>query len=572
MRTRNLLGALAALVVFSSPWIRGEDPWTTAERNGRQAAEAFEASQRVMDAWLSRRDPVTGLLPRVVPFDDAAIAQTPDPNWVVKDSAADLYPFLVIGSRFLNGPLYRGTMHELLRREVLITTRLDRLPDDFQAGGRGFVRPQIELTPLLFGASEYAKDGLLPITEILGETPWYHRLVGLAQDIMKHAPHRFNGRKLPADSCEVNGNLLQVLSRLYSKTGNDEFLQGLLGIADFYLLEMLPKTGYLPVDRWDFAKQAPVAPRFRMSDHGNEIVGGLAEAVAVAAFARPDKAAEYRPAFFRMIDRLLEVGRNEDGVFQHMLDTATGKLVVARPVACWGYMYNAVYAAYQLGGGEKYRDAVAQALRVLADKPQYLYNEKPPVDHWRSNAYSDAVESVLVILNRLPDPRVAGQVDAATAKMRRQIQSDGLVEGWYGDGNTIRTLLMYALWKSVGAFVEPWARGLRLGAVQTDGSVQLVLSADSAWSGVIRFDAPRHRQHFGLRMNYPRLNEWPEWFVVEADRRYSVTVGAEPAMARIGAELQQGLPVQLAAGASIRITVRDDGVPPYGADSFLPKP
>ena len=38
-------------------------------------------------------------------------------------------------------------------------------------------------------------------------------------------------------------------------------------------------------------------------------------------------------------------------------------------------------------------------------------------------------------------------------------QEDGTIERWYGDGNWARTLLLYAMWKTQGCFVEGWQRG-----------------------------------------------------------------------------------------------------------------
>jgi hypothetical protein len=97
-----------------------------------------------------------------------------------------------------------------------------------------------------------------------------------------------------------------------------------------------------------------------------------------------------------------------------------------------------------------------------------------------------------------------------------------------------------------------------------DGSkVLLSVSAETDWHGAVRLDHPRHRDHLHLPVNYPRLNEWPEWFTVEHDRRYQVRVG-ETASVRLGAELVQGLPLSLRAGETVLIEVADGGDPPYG--------
>ena len=36
----------------------------------------------------------------------------------------------------------------------------------------------------LFGAGEYAKDGLITVTEYLGRTPWFARMVDMIADAM----------------------------------------------------------------------------------------------------------------------------------------------------------------------------------------------------------------------------------------------------------------------------------------------------------------------------------------------------------------------------------------------------
>ena len=105
---------------------------------------------------------------------------------------------------------------------------------------------------------------------------------------------------------------------------------------------------------------------------------------------------------------------------------------------------------------------------------------------------------------------------------------------------------------------------MHLGAQRNGPSVLLSVTADRAWSGRVHFDYPRHRDHLHLPINYPRLNEWPEWFTVEHDRRYEVKVGDAAPIQRLGAELVQGLPMTLREGETVRIRVSDGGAPPYG--------
>jgi len=547
-----ILAALGAGLAWSA-----EPPAAIAERNARQAAEAMRRGHRVTLAWLERADPVTGLLPRMLT----------DPNWVIQDSAADLYPFLVLESWFTDPELHAGRLRYLLRQEVLYSTRSGRLSGDVLAGGKGFVKPEFHLDEIMFGSSEYVKDGLIPITELLGETPWYHRMRGLATAMVEQAPYRTRRGRIPAQTAEVNGNLLQALSRLAWRTGDPAYVEQVATLADFYFLDVLPSTHDLPPHSWDVAAGKPLNPSFRFSDHGNEIVGGLAEAYLLVQHRQPERAKAYREPFVRMIDRLLETGRNADKVWIMNVDILTLKPLDTRHVHCWGYLYNPVYTAWLLTGETRFRDAVAEALDSVARNPHYLFDEAGGGRKWGANAYSDSIESALVLLNRIPHAGLEAALDAAMEKYFARQREDGIIEGWYGDGNYIRTALMYALWKTQGASLRPWTPQVRLGAARASGGLVLHAAAESPWRGRLHFDVPRHRLHWHLPVNYPRLNEFPEWFTVEPDLLFEVRVNGGAPRRYLGAELAAGLPWALDGGERMTIEVTAAGEPPYGGRS-----
>lgn len=531
-------------LLLAAPLLGGQAE-DTAARNARQASEALWQSNRVMHAWLKRQDPVTRLLPRT----------GKDWNWVVKDSAADLYPFMVICSRFSEPALYGNEMLDILRQEALLSTRVGRLSDDVLPGGKGFAFPTVDMDRIIFGSSEYAKDGLLPLSELLGETPWYDRLLGIATDIVSHSPYDSPRGKLPARTSEVNGNMLQVLSRLAWRTGNEQFLNAALAIADFYLLDMLPLTNYLPADEWDFVSRKPARSVFVLSDHGNEIVGGLSEAYLLALAKRPAKAEQYRAPFARMIDRLLERGRNADGVWVSRLDLMSGNVVDARHAHCWGYMFNAVYTAGLATGDEKYTKAVERAMEGVTRNPNYLFDETGAGRNWRADAYSDSIEGALVLLNRLPNEKMAEAVDGAVRLFLQRPRADGIVEDWYGDGNFIRTAMMYVFWKTQGAWLAPWSPRVHLGAVREKDNLLLRITADSTWQGRLHLDSPRHRDFWRMSRNYPRLNEWPEWYTVQRDGEYTVNIGGRPARTYLGWDLTGGIPMTVEAGESVTVRI-----------------
>ena len=81
----------------------------------------------------------------------------------------------------------------------------------------------------------------------------------------------------------------------------------------------------------------------------------------------------------------------------------------------------------------------------------------------------------------------------------------------------------------------------------------------------LQFDFARHKRVINLAQNYVRLNEFPEWFVVEPNWLYRVSGGTVPARLRLGSELMQGEP--FTAGDW---RIEPLGPPPYGTRPILP--
>jgi hypothetical protein len=48
----------------------------------------------------------------------------------------------------------------------------------------------------------------------------------------------------------------------------------------------------------------------------------------------------------------------------------------------------------------------------------------------------------------------------------------------------------------------------------------------AAWQGRLHFGAAQRRAYWGMGVDYPRLNEWPEWSTVEPGKVYAVEAGA----------------------------------------------
>ena len=517
------------------------DAFAQAAVNGRLANEAFVRSDRLMMDWLSVADPRSGLLPRMVEGKDRDI-------WNAKDCAADLYPFLVLTAWFTRPTLFAERMPDILLTETALTSRIGRLPDTYSFSKQGFADARIDTASIMFGGSEYAKDGLMPITELLGVTPWRARLLDVVDDLWRYAPIETPFGRIVSQDPEVNGDMLLVLSRLYWMTHDRRYLEYAVRLGDYYLLSSHHPTR-------DFAT-------LRLRDHGNEVVSGLTELYATLVKVQPAKASAYRAPIHEMLDRILAVGRNEDGLFYNVIDPRAGKATDAGIADNFGYVLNGYYTVYRLDGTPAYRDAVRKALGALDAKYRGFDWENLGAD-----GDADAIEGTLNMYNREPVPSAAAWMDyqikwmwskqdSAHRPHLEQFRGRGIVEGWYGDGNFNRTSLMYAMWKTQGTSAHPWRADLRYGAVRRGDSLFVVVEADSAWNGTLRFDRPRHRDVLHLPWDWPRINSFPEWFTVETGREYRVDdVAAGQSQRMSGDQLASGVPVRVARGEQRRLIV-----------------
>ncbi len=228
-----------------------DSSWRAARANGAVVDEIFARTRKMVHAWLTTADPKTLLLPDRIQGSlfgkwDGTLLYTPH------NSGADNYPYLIITSYLTEPELYYGRMAEMLRSEVRYTD---------VAGGKipGNLRLDThELgPPSFFGAGEYCKDGMVAVTELLGRTRWYYRMVDMTEDFMNRAPVKTRWGNLPDNGAELNGDVLQTLGRLIPMTGDRRFLHWAEQIGDAYIQEILPRSNYLPTSKYDVEKQTP---------------------------------------------------------------------------------------------------------------------------------------------------------------------------------------------------------------------------------------------------------------------------------------------------------------------------
>jgi len=506
-----------------------------AIENGQLVNEGFNRCIRFVNGWMMYADPATGLIPR-------NIRESKD-FWNAWDAAADNYPFMVLTSSILMPDFFKGKALEMLKTEQRLTSRIGKLPDTYSFSKKGFKNEVIDTSQIIFGSAEYMKDGLIPLTEWLGKSPWSDRMLEILDDlpvltrVVKQVKGDWFGKSAVV---EVNGDLLQVLSRMYWFTGKRTYLDWACEIADYYLnSERLPTIGL---------------DRLRIRDHGCEIISGLCEVYLATSYAMPEKREQWRKYIHLMLDRILEVGRNEDGLFYDEVNPQTGAVVSERLADNFGYTLNAYYFVGQIDSTPAYRDAVIKALSSL--------NRKYRNHDWESGSsdgYADAIEGALNLYNRLPIPSTKEWLDSETQVMWGMQKPDGLIEGWHGDGNFARTTIMYCLWKTQGITPSPWNEKLLLGAVQSDEGLKITVSSPAGWKGKLKFDVPKYRTNMHYPMDYPRINQFQTWFSVDTARPYTIrNLNGSKAKTWTGKEMAEGIPVEVKPGETLFLVVNEN--------------
>lgn len=476
-----------------------------ALENGILANEGYRRCDAYLQAWLGYADPETGLIP-----ENLKLGMD---SWTPRNSAADNYPFMVLVSKLTDSAIFHGRMLEMLETETRLTSRIGHMPDAYSFTKKGFVSENPDMGKIIFGASEYVKDGLLPLTEWLGPSPWSDRMIKITDDVWANAPVPTVYGTIPSLNVEVNGEQLQILSRIYWMTGEQKYLDWAIRLGDYYLLGQNHPTR-------DFES-------LRLNDHGCEIISGLCELYATVNFANPGKKEEYKEAIHEMLDRILEVGRNEHGLFYVSINPKTGEILEDKVRDNWGYNYNAYYTAYLVDQTEKYREALLFAFSNLEHYRNYDW------ETGSADGFADAIEGALNLFNRESRLGVKEWLDSETRIMwslqdssfrenARVYKNQGIIEGWHGDGNFARTTIMYCLWKSQGTTLSPWREDLVAGAIFEDSTLFLSLGAENEWTGSIKFDTPRSEVYLGLPMDYPRINQFPEWFTVNSGKKYRI--------------------------------------------------
>lgn len=508
--------------------LKQKDFKQAAYLNSILSQEAFVRSYNNLKAWEELRDPKTGLIPR---------GYDPKNNfWNPKDTAADLYPFLLMASLYLDPENSQPWINMLSKeREIcgLMPCTINFRP--IQGKPENYDEP-------IFGAAEYSKDGLLALVERFGRGPWLVRLEEIAETLIDKVGIKSKSGRAFSSSTEANGDMIQVLTRLYWMTQKEEYLSRAEGIAQAYLFDVFSKY-QLPANYWDFIENKPENSFFRLRDHGSEIIAGMAELYVLEKTLKRPQANLYREPLKKFLDRILVTGRGADGLWHNTVNVETHKIVDQGIVDTWGYILNA-YQMFDLAEGTTlYADEIRKTMLAVATHKPINWEKET------SDGYADTVESMLYLLPWFNIPEAHHWVDREIERMfRMQLPSGRIKGGNYLDGNFVRTAILYGKYKTQGTMAHPWRSDVFLGAAFDKAKEELYLHvhAGHPWQGTINFDTPRHRRIWNIPFEYPRLNGDPQWFIVEPAKLYKIVNlqnGAE--VLYLGNSLAKGLALEI---------------------------
>ena len=170
------------------------------------------------------------------------------------------------------------------------------------------------------------------------------------------------------------------------------------------------------------------------------------------------------------------------------------------------------------------RDALSRRGRcVLRNLPKYRRHvweprADPALPLGSFDGYADAIESAIYLVAREPVPEALDWIESETQVML------GMQRPRRPRGVLVRRGQLQSHRDALRVDAEPGCASGALAARASDrrrpGRRSPAPQSRVAVARAIRFDYARHRRVLNFDRNYVRLNEFPEWFVVDENRLY----------------------------------------------------
>ncbi len=116
---------------------------------------------------------------------------------------------------------------------------------------------------------------------------------------------------------------------------------------------------------------------------------------------------------------------------------------------------------------------------------------------------------------------------------------------------------MYSLWKTQGAHIYPWRNDVIIGAEKNGDQTYFVITSENDWAGKLVFDAQRHKTILNLPIDYPRINQFPEWVTAKTGENYSIISSQKDIAGEYsGKDLLDGISIKLKSGEKLIVVVK----------------
>jgi hypothetical protein len=116
---------------------------------------------------------------------------------------------------------------------------------------------------------------------------------------------------------------------------------------------------------------------------------------------------------------------------------------------------------------------------------------------------------------------------------------------------------MYCLWKTKGLTIRPWREDVVFGAFQDGDILKICIRANRRWQGKLLFDTPRHKTIMKMPLDWPRINQFPEWFTVEQNKRYMVhDLTSNTRKSYIAQQMADGITISVQTGVTQYLIVQ----------------
>jgi hypothetical protein len=521
--------------------------------NSNYTETLASASEYVDFVWDNYRDDNTNLI----------VQDTTNDVYDPEDAGADNLGYQTQAVRWLDDTNKQNWYNDSIPSEISNTLCQGNLSGDYDTGSDS-LDCSFSDNQFTFKNTERARDGILPLIDTYPGTDQYRNRV---YDILTSVPDYSTSTEygdIPSEDSETVGNTLQSASRLYfyyDETGQTQKKQEMYDIVkdinEGYHYEVLPSSScHVPARNWDWSSSSATDTEIGLGAHAVEIFSGLVWGYKVekAESTNQTRINDFNQSVDHMIGNTSDIAQKDSGNVGQFVDKidSSSCSVVDSSFDKHQYFSEALGAYVQMYNNSDDR----QHLEKWQDNA-HTWDYSSLIDQSRqAENVADFAEITMNHYSRMDLNRT--QLDHLSTLQDRIIerqQSNGNFQtDWYGNGNALRSLILYSQMVSNGVHESSYTGSVDITGRDLDQNAMAVtLSSSSSLSGKAEFSEPRY-DDLGLSKNFIRHNEMIQGYPVESGNTYTVKNREEKTVQNYtGSELQSGLSFDLASSESMLV-------------------